>query len=213
MNPAIRRYYGRAVRLAANILPPVVWNGIRRVAGKRPNQLHTYQGVSTPHNMVRMHSGRFATLHERFAKLDPHHDADTTRLRHYHIWLFANYAKDLPGDFLAVGISYGVAARLVYELVQFQGTGKTLHLIDPFVAAGSTEEKVPSYNTDADYVAAQYPAGASVKIHKRFIPECFPLDGVTAFAFVHLNTGVAKAEADSLAYLWTLLVRGGRHGD
>jgi hypothetical protein len=172
-----------------------------------------YQGVSTEHSTRNMHEGRFAAAFDRYFPLDPHHAGDVRRLRSYTACMFAEHCRSARGDYLFAGISYGVLPRVIFEFIgaatDSQPGGRVFHLIDPFTGVDETGSAYREYNTDAAVVTAQYPPGSPIRFWREFIPGCFPLPGVHALAFVHLDTGVFDAEAASLSYLYGLLSPGG----
>lgn len=196
--------FGRAVT------PPILWD-----LGRKLCQPHlapsprSYQGVVTQHNMRWLHEGRFAKIYDRHRLLNPRTDQHETRLRHYCACMFAEFSKSIPGDFLSAGISYGVAPRVIYDFVEFQRLGKTYHCIDPFLGINNPDEAHAPYNTDFEFVRRQYPHDAPVQFHRKRIPDCFPLTGVHALAFVHLNVTYPPDEAASLPYLYEQLSPGG----
>jgi hypothetical protein len=102
-----------------------------------------------------------------------------------------------------------VSARVLYDFVEFEKLGKNFHLIDPFTAFNPNDRRGRSdfYNTDPNYVRAQYPADAPVKICRDIIPDA--LNGIGSVAFAALNTTNAPAETISLPILFAKLAAGG----
>jgi hypothetical protein len=192
--------------LAHSLCPPIIWNLIRRLANK-PDPI-SYQGVTTQHNMALMHSGKFGEIRDKYAKLNPAYEQNVTRLRHYYLCVFATIAKDCQGDFLTAGISYGIAPREIYDFVDFGKLDKSYHLIDPFAGVDENGDISADYNRDPDLVRNQYPKDARIIMHLGYIPDCLD-DSIGKLAFVHLNTGNAIAEAESLRYLYDRLSHGG----
>jgi hypothetical protein len=189
-------------QLLRDLTPPFVWRLAKRIAG-RPDlpTLLDYQGVITPHNMEVLHRGHFAEAHDRYWRLDPHNDANNTRLRQYFAAWFAKRALGAGGDFLFAGVSYGVAPRVLYDYLNWQKQGRIMHLVDPFLGIFNRNgTKTEKYNTDPEFVRRQYPLGANVVIHQVLIPDGLPLTGVEGLAFVHLDTGDYASEAASLQY-------------
>jgi len=182
---------------------------IRRSSDSNSYHNINYQGVKTKHNMLKMHEGRFHDINQKYWNLDPNYDDNITRLRHYNLCLFSNYVKNLEGDFITAGISYGVAPRIIYDFVKFEKLNKVYHFIDPFLGIGNDGDVNKSYNKSKQYVLDQYPKSAPIKLHNELIPNCFPLNGVDKISFAHLNTGVYLAEAKSLKYLFDKLIKGG----
>lgn len=168
-----------------------------------------YQGVISHHNLMALHTGRFAAIYEQACRLDPYTDPDTTRVRIYQLCLFATMAKGVEGDFLTAGISYGKAERAIYEFLDFSTLKKRWHLVDPFYGVNASGTIEPAYNTDSELVRKQFPADAPLLFHRALIPDCLPLPDVQRLAFVHLVTGAPQPEAMSLSYLWQVLAPGG----
>ena len=131
------------------------------------------------------------------------------RYRCYNVATLAMQCRDVAGDFVFAGISYGVSARVLYDFVEFEKLGKVFHLIDPFTAFNPNDRRGRSdfYNTDPDYVRAQYPVDAPVKICRDIIPDA--LTGIGGIAFAALNTTNPPAETASLPILFNKLAAGG----
>lgn len=152
--------------------------------------------------------GRFGVICDRFAPLDRIIPTEGTRYRHFNICYFADLCRDVPGDFLCAGVSWGSSARKVYEFTNFESLGKTLHLVDPFegILSKRPGDLNPDYNRNPDYVLAQYPPGAPVKLHRKRIP----LNDIPApLAFVFTDTGDAVSDAEALPGLYNALSPGG----
>ena len=114
-------------------------------------------------------AGRFGATHNQYRTINPHYGPDTYRYRHYKVCYFANLCRDVPGDFLIAGVSFGATAKILYEFLSFPNLGKTLHLVDPFDARNDERSEV-NYNRDADSVRRLFPPSAPVEIHERAIP-------------------------------------------
>lgn len=177
----------RLRNLLKGITPPILWNVARSLRPAAPS-LPDYQGCITHHSMRWLHEGRFAEIHDHFRALNPQNHPNLTRLRQYCACMFAEFAKGVPGDFLSAGISYGVAPRVIYDFVEFECLGKTYHFIDPLSGINNPSTNgIYEYNTDVEFVRRQYAANAPIQFHRELIPDCFPLAGLDALAFVHLN--------------------------
>lgn len=195
--------------------PPVLWrlaSGLKKAVQEPvtpPAAPISYQKVTTLHNMRDLHQGRYAEVYDRFSPLNHFNAPHETRMRIYFASMFADVAKRVPGDFVAGGVSFGVAPLVIYHLLGFETLGKTYHLIDPFIGITADGRTYHAYNTDMEKVREQFPEHAPVVFHRQLMPDCFPLPGVAAFAFVHLNATFPKAESDSLDYLYGKLSPGG----
>jgi hypothetical protein len=88
----------------------------------------------------RCFDGKFAKIHDHYRALNPF-AADTDRYLHYNVCFFANLCRQVPGDFVCAGVSFGATARVVYEFVDFPTLGKTFHLIDSFEGTVAREDQ------------------------------------------------------------------------
>jgi hypothetical protein len=190
------------------VTPPILWNAYLRMRGF--TQRHPWRQFSfmvTSANTAPLYEGRFAEIYDKYQTLDPHVARDSTRYLNYNICYFGSLCKDIRGDIAGAGISWGVAARVLFEYLDLPRLGKTLHLIDPF--DGSVERtstrRSQLYNTDAEYVRRQYPPDASVIIHRQPIPIQLP----GRIAFMFMNTGDPRADAASLPSFYESLSHGG----
>lgn len=214
----------RAKAAARELTPPLLWRAAKRALKITPPpqppapvyvpehfREATYQGVKTSHNARPLHQGRFAGIYERYQVLDPNVPLNVTRYRIYNLCFFAHLARRVEGDFVAAGVSFGVAPRVIYDFVDFPALNKTFHLIDPFMAIDNSEQKVrmDKYNDNLESVRSQYPPDARIAFHQNIIPAALPLKGAKRFAFVHLNTGDFRAEALSLPLFFDALSKGG----
>jgi hypothetical protein len=188
--------------------PPIIWNLYQSAHGRARNSPWSEFGnVSTCANVSPLLDGKFAELYEKYHKLDPFVPRDITRYRQYNICFFANLCRDIPGDFVCAGVSWGVAPRIVFEFTNFPSLGKALHLIDPFEGiVSNTSSKISErFNRDPEYVRRQYPPGAPVVLHRKRIPLHLP--GKVAFVFS--NTGNPAADAESIPGFYESLSPGG----
>jgi hypothetical protein len=203
----------RVINLVSRWAPPAIFDALvaafRGLPVDRPYRFADYQGVRTAFDAQPLHAGRFAESYERHWRLDPHFTWDVMRYRCYNVATLAMQCRDVAGDFVFAGISYGVSARVLYDFVEFEKLGKIFHLIDPFTAFNPNDRRGRSdfYNTDPAYVRAQYPADAPVKICRDIIPDA--LNGIGSVAFAALNTTNAPAETISLPILFEKLAAGG----
>lgn len=207
-------YRSQLIARAHNHLPRPVWNALLRMKGHkiadRPAWRDaTYQGVKTRHNARPLHVGRFAEIYDRWAPLNSHIDSDTMRYRTYNVCQIAARCIQISGDFVCIGVSFGVVPRVVYDFVNLAGTEKTLHLIDPFNATGGEDGDNRSYyNTDPEVVASQYQDGARIEIHRDYAPAALDhVPGPIAFAF--LDTGHTPSDVASIAALYPRMSEGG----
>jgi hypothetical protein len=185
------------------LAPPVVVRVGRSLLG-RPHR-HTYQGVQTLANMSALHHGRFAAVYDSVCEDDPdlRSDGNRVRLRAYYAYLFASIASTWPGDFVSVGVSYGVTERVLFELI-VKGGDRVLHLVDSF-----EDNERAGYCRNPATVMAHFHGDPLVRLHRVKAPAAFPLPLDRGLAFAVLGTGDEAAEIASLPYLARCLGAGG----
>jgi hypothetical protein len=197
------------------LAPPMAWQAGKKLLGRAKAREAwrdvCYQRVKTGHNARPLHVGRFADIFERHHTLDPWNPGNVLRYRIYMLCSIAALCRNVPGDFIACGVSWGVAERCIFDFADLSALSKTFHLIDPFMRIDSAADPtvVEQYNGDPEFVRRQYPPDAPIRILRDAIPACLPLAGVTAFSFVHLGTGDHPSEAQSLPYFFSQLSQGG----
>lgn len=187
-----------------DLTPPMVWRGVRFLVGRAPAP-PSYQGVSTLADLSALHEGRFSEVYDAAYRRDPdlRADGNLTRLRVYTTYLFAEIASRIPGDFVSVGISYGVAPKVLYELV-VKGTARKYHLVDPL-----QDVEGQGYCSDPAFVVSQFEGDPMVHLHRAAAPDVFPLPLAEGLAFAELSTGNEPAELASMPYLINCLTPGG----
>jgi O-methyltransferase len=194
----------RFADVVKDLAPPFLWRAARRLLRRRPAN-PTYQGVSTRVYLSALHDGRFAAVYDATYRSDPDSlpDGHVLRLRVYLTYVFAEIASRARGDFVSVGVSYGVTARVLYGLL-LKGSQRTLHLVDPFLGKEGF-----GYCVDPSLVMAHFGGDPLVYLHRAPAPEAFPLPLRDGLAFVDLDTGDEQADLASLPYLVDRLTPGG----
>jgi len=155
-----------------------------------------------------LHEGRYSEIHDRNVKVIHDQTENSFRLRAYFLCMLAAQAQRAEGDFVEIGISYGVANHIIYDFINFPELGKVCHYVDPFVGDDGYGSLKSNYNTDIEKVKAQYPKDAPIRFHEGFIPAVLPLPGVEKISFAYLNTGAYEAEAKSIPWLYEKMSHG-----
>jgi hypothetical protein len=186
-----------------DVTPPLVWRWGQRARGRL--QVANYQGVTTPFNMAALHRGAFADTYDAAYPNDPafRREPHIRRLRAYFAWMFAELASQVPGDYLAAGVSYGVMPKVISELT-LKKTTKTFHLIDAL-----RDDEDCGYCNEPASIAALFAGDPWVRLHVNVIPDVFPIALPDGLAFVQLDTSDEDAELASLPYLIEQLNPGG----
>lgn len=195
-------------KLVQAVAPPAIWNAYLRLRGRGSvYPWREFGNVMTRANAKPLLEGRYAELYEKYYRLDPFLPIEITRYRNYNYCYFASLCRDVPGDFLCAGVSWGISPRIVFDFVEFPSLGKTLHLVDPFegIVANNSDRVSERYNRDPDYVLQQYPVGAPVRIHRERVPYRVP----GRFAFIFSDTGNAAADAETVPIYYESLSPGG----
>lgn len=194
----------RAIGVLKGLVPPLLWLAASHLLRGRSSNI-SYQGVSSLADLSALHQGRFARVYDAVYPNDPDllPDGNLVRLRVYHTYLFAEIASRTLGDFLSVGVSYGVAPKVLYDLV-LKGGKRAYHLVDPFTGKGGT-----GHRQDPADVMAQFGGDPLVRLHMTPAPQVFPIHFDDGLAFAELSTGDEQAELASLPYLIGCLNPGG----
>lgn len=130
---------------------------------------------------------------------------------------FANYAKDLKGDFVECGTNKGMTALSIIDNINFIDVKKKFYLIDTFKGVVSdmltdNERKkndTPTYNDCYDEVVNTFSKFSNVLVVKGEIPEVLYKMNINKISFLHIDLNSSKAEKMAINYLWDKLVKGG----
>ena len=191
-----------------SLTPPLVWDLYMRARGLGDRHpWRQFRLMMTSANPQPLFGGRFGAIYDKYQSLDPLVSADATRYVDYNVCFFADQCREIPGDFVCAGVSWGVAPRAVFDFVDLPSLGETLHLVDPLDGRTSRRntKKSEHYNCNAEYVLRQYPPDAPIKLHRLPIPIRLGCP----IAFVFTNTGDPEAEAEALPIFYETLSPGG----
>jgi hypothetical protein len=178
----IRLKLGRTVQL---LTPPIIWNAYLKARSLRqPRTEQQFDNMRTNADITPLFDGRFGAIHDRYYRLNPFYGPNAYRYRHYNACWFALLCRNVAGDFVCAGVSFGASAKVLYEFVNFPDLNKTLHLVDPFkgnINPIENARRAVNYNSDPDYVLRQFPADAPIKLHRQAVPITLP--GPLAFVY------------------------------
>jgi len=189
--------------------PPIVWTTYLRLRGlTQTYPWRRFGNIFTCVDAAPLLEGKFAEVYAKYYPLERFRPIDETRYRQYNICFFADLCREVPGDFLCAGVSWGLAPRVVFDFIDFPSLGKTLHLVDPFegIVSRRPGHVSPRYNRDPAYVLREYPQAAPVVLHRKRIP----LDELPSkLAFVFTDSGDPVADAESMVGFYEALSPGG----
>ena len=126
----------------------------------------------------------------------------------------AGIAARLDGDFISIGVSWGV---LPFAVLEYTDTRKDYYLVDKWDGyiddKGAQSEGAvkthPSYCNDFDAVRERFKKFGNVKFIYGFAPECLESLKSEKIAFLQTDAGNAEAEAKSIELLWPRIISGG----
>jgi O-methyltransferase len=205
-------FKAKTLQFLYRVTPPVLFDAMLTMAGKRKaTRGQTYQGMRTDYDAAPLHVGRYGESYDRYWSLDPHIKYNHVRYRYYNVAMAAQLAREAAGDYLCIGVAYGVAPRILYDVAELERFERTLHLVDPFTAIWNSKSAWTRsfYHNDPTIVTRQYPHDARVQIHRGLAPDILPLRGVSRIAFAYLDTSDEFAETASLQLIWPQLSPGG----
>tara|TARA_A100001035_G_scaffold238706_1_gene203447 strand:- start:172 stop:969 length:798 start_codon:yes stop_codon:yes gene_type:complete len=127
----------------------------------------------------------------------------------YHIVLWAgNHCKELDGDFVEVGVWYGLLSRSICRYISFEKINKKFHLFDTW----GNEESISKYPEDVfKIVKDRFSFYPNVILHRGLLPKS--LEKVESdikkisFLSIDLNHGIPERQV--LEMLYEKIVEGG----
>ncbi|PQJ10750.1 hypothetical protein CJD36_012325 [Flavipsychrobacter stenotrophus] len=184
---------------------------------------YAYDLLYTQHNCDFMTDPKFIESYN----LGKATDVNQTVLKNYDIyWRIhvlcwaANYAKNLPGDFVDCGVNTGIFSRAVINYINFNATGKTYYLLDTFSGLDPTysseaemaqelNQKYTKYkDTLYDQVKDTF-KNFNVNIIKGAVPETLTQVKAQQVAYLSVDMNCVQPEADTLNYFWDKMAPGG----
>jgi O-methyltransferase len=142
------------------------------------------------------------------------HSALLTIRELYNLFLFAQRAMSVPGDFAELGVYKGGSAWLVGQIKD----DRPLHLFDTFEGLPDVDSSRDTHHRRADFadtslttVRLRLEGVSNVQYHAGFFPQS--VAGREAmfqrFAFVHLDVDLYQSTLDGLRFFWPRLSPGG----
>lgn len=188
-----------------------------------PVHLYDQDALVTRHNHEFMNDPTFRRAYARGVKA-----AETDYRWHWrvHVGLWAaQAASKLPGDFVECGVNKGFLSSAIMELLDWDRTGRTFHLLDTFSgidpryvseaeeAEGILEKNRKTidsgfYVTSADAAIANFSEWRNHRIIVGAVPETLSQIEARQIAFLSIDMNCMPPEVAALEYLWPRLVDG-----
>lgn len=129
----------------------------------------------------------------------------------------AQQARDLPGDFVELGVYKGHTTKFLAEYLGFEGWSKRWWLYDTFDGVPDDQQDPGRNVTAANYgeafsfeeVRDRFAPWANITVTRGRVPEVLDEVCPDAIAFMHIDLNNATAEVGALDRLYDRLVPGG----
>jgi O-methyltransferase len=119
-------------------------------------------------------------------------------------WCY-NQTKNIPGDFVELGVWWGVFSRFLLERNSSENIKRDFYLIDPWAGKeGSRYEKDIFLD-----VSLRFKDFKHVKLVRGFAPEALYKLHLNEISFVIIDMNSVVPEIESLEYIWPKLTKGG----
>jgi O-methyltransferase len=180
--------------------------------------IYNADGLATSNNSDFLKDERFIKAYNAAAATRPW-EGFTSQWRFYIVCWFADYVKQLEGDFVECGVNTGAYSKAIIEYINFDSLGKTFYLLDTFeglVKEQITEEEVAAgvsnylnAYTDVYEQVKQTFKDHKVQIIKGAVPGTLPLVSANKIAYLSIDMNVTKPEIEAMEYFWDKMVSGG----
>jgi hypothetical protein len=172
-------------------------------------------GVITENCLQDLYEGKFdqafkkATdgLGKSFQNKDVSFICEQSRYNNYITCKMAGIAGRLDGDFVSIGVSWGVQP---FATLEYTDIKKDYYLVDTWEGHVKGTIKIhPAYCKNFDAIRERFKKFRNVKFIRGFAPECLDLLKSEKISFLQMDTGNAEAEVKSMELLWPRIVSGG----
>jgi len=143
----------------------------------------------------------------------------TLQWRVYIVCWFANYIKNLEGDFVECGVNTGAYARAIIEYINFPKTNKKFWLFDTFSGLvkeqlNDKEKEIGFYKHYNHYVdvyedVKQTFSAFNVEVVKGAVPNTLVNFTGNKIAYLSIDMNVTAPEIAAVNYFWDKIVPGG----
>jgi O-methyltransferase len=175
-------------------------------------------GLTTSHNCDFINEPRFAKAYAAAAATNPW-PGFTLQWRVYTVCWFADFVKNLAGEFVECGVNTGAYARAVIDYIDFNSLNKTFYLFDTF--EGMVEELVSEEEKKAgvsSYLNGHYKEiyeevvrtfkPFNTKIIKGAVPYTLNDFDKEKVCFLSIDMNCVAPEIAAAEFFWDKLVSG-----
>lgn len=174
--------------------------------------------LTTSNNCDFIKEPRFAKAYQTAVETKPW-EGFTLQWRVYIVCWFADYVKNLEGDFVECGVNTGAYARAVIDYIDFQKLDKTFYLLDTFegfpIEQITKEELKAGIAVYKDHYIDVYEnvvntfKDFNVKIIKGRVPETLSQCDPSKIAYLSIDMNAVAPEIAAINYFWDKIVKGG----
>tara|TARA_B100000579_G_scaffold424068_1_gene428015 strand:+ start:29 stop:799 length:771 start_codon:yes stop_codon:yes gene_type:complete len=141
--------------------------------------------------------------------------------RAYIVSYFANYCKNIEGDFVELGCGKGIYAKIIFEYCEFYKCDKIFFLFDtfngiPIELAKPEENKMTkmlnetAYKVDYyDFVKKKFDMYKNCKIINGRLPGSLKNIEISKISFLHIDLNNAESEISSIEEIYNKINIGG----
>ncbi len=196
-------------KITANTLPP-----INHFLGP---VTYNADSLVTSNNCDFIKDTRFASAYAAATATNPW-TGFTLQWRVYICCWFANYVKNLEGDFVECGVNTGAYSRAVIDYINFNSLNKTFYLLDTYEGlvenlVGEEEKKAGidmyfgSYSDVYEQVKKTF-APFNTKVIKGVVPDTLSQCTTEKICYLSLDMNCVAPEIAAINYFWDRLVKG-----
>lgn len=173
---------------------------------------HSFLGddLCTTHNIDFKNQSNFSNAVSN--SLDELTPSLTLNVKKDLLWRFqiclwaANKCKYVEGDFIELGVWYGVLSRAMCEYVEFGKCNKKFYLVDSWGTDGSHS----NYQDDIyDVVARRFHKFGNVELIRGLVPDVLGKIPSTKIAYLAIDMNGSKPERAALEYFYDKVSPGG----
>tara|TARA_B100000315_G_C14418639_1_gene514466 strand:+ start:36 stop:884 length:849 start_codon:yes stop_codon:yes gene_type:complete len=136
-------------------------------------------------------------------------DGNFNRERFYFTCKLGKIAGATKGDFIFVGVSWGIAAYTVLEYTKSKSEFYFVDKWDGSIPSQGEGKKNSTYCRDIRLLQERFKKFSNVNYIVGHVPECLPEISSKRIAFMHFDIGLPDAAMATIEALWPRIVEGG----